>query len=151
MRSYPAHEDLGLNPEADRTEDLRRSGISDAAGAGTPTASEPTNQLEAEKGKFMTTISECRHCTMPTAGAAVCPFCATYTPPESPAQRLDVAVNRVDLLRHDINSVLQELPADVPLFAVADIVTALGHLRQAAVLIDRANDVLEAAAAEVKR
>lgn len=23
MRSYPEHEDLGLNPEADRTEDLR--------------------------------------------------------------------------------------------------------------------------------
>lgn len=23
MRAYPEHEDLGLNPEADRTEDLR--------------------------------------------------------------------------------------------------------------------------------
>ena len=23
MRTYPAHEDLGLDPEADRTEDLR--------------------------------------------------------------------------------------------------------------------------------
>ena len=24
MRTYPAHEDLGLNPEADRTEDMRK-------------------------------------------------------------------------------------------------------------------------------
>ena len=38
MRDYPAHEDLGLDPEADRTEDLR-PGKSDTAGAATPTAS----------------------------------------------------------------------------------------------------------------
>lgn len=41
MRVYPAHEDLGLDPEADRTEDLRPGNENDA-GAGTPTPSEPT-------------------------------------------------------------------------------------------------------------
>ncbi|MDA4103514.1 hypothetical protein MMON44395_18270 [Mycolicibacterium monacense DSM 44395] len=73
----------------------------------------------------------------------MCAFCATYVPPESPSQRLDVAANRVDLLRHDINDVLRDLPETAPLFAVADVVTALGHLRRAAVALDRANDVLE--------
>ena len=41
MRQYPHPEDLGLNPEADRTEDLR-SGKDDDPGAGTPRPSEPT-------------------------------------------------------------------------------------------------------------
>lgn len=100
----------------------------------------------------MTTITgACKHCTVPTAGSDVCAFCATYTPPESPAQRIDVAVNRVDLLRHDINDVLRDLPDTAPLFAVADVVTALGHLRRAAVALDRANDALEADAGAVKR
>lgn len=94
---------------------------------------------------------QCRHCTVPTDGADVCDFCATYTPPQTPAQRIDVAVNRVDLLRHDVNEVLRKLPINAPLMAVVDIVTALGHLRQAAVLLDKANDQLEADAAEVTR
>lgn len=99
----------------------------------------------------MMTQAQCKHCTVPTAGQAVCPFCATYTPPETAAQRLDVATNRIDLLRHDLNEELQGLPTGVPLFAVVDIVAALGHLRQAAVLLDQANDALEADAAEVRR
>lgn len=41
MREYPQHEDLGLNPEADRTEDLR-PGKSDVPRAATPGTSEPT-------------------------------------------------------------------------------------------------------------
>lgn len=99
----------------------------------------------------MTTITPtCRHCTVPTTDTDVCAFCATYVPPESPAQRLDVAVNRVDMIRADLNGVVQDLPTDAPLFAVADVVTALGHLRQAAVLLDRANDVLEADAQAVR-
>ena len=84
----------------------------------------------------------------------VCHACTaddTPPPPASAAHRLDAAVNLVDILRHDINGVLQELPTDSPLFAVADVVAGLGHLRQAAVLLDRANDVLEADAAEVNR
>lgn len=98
----------------------------------------------------MTTVTECKHCTVPTSGSDTCSFCATYVPPETPAQRLDVAANRVDILRQDINSVVHDLPTDAPLFAVADVVTALGHLRQAAVLLDRANDVLEADAKAVR-
>lgn len=47
MRDYPHPEDLGLNPEDDRTEDLR-PGNSDAARAATPTASEPSTHLRTE-------------------------------------------------------------------------------------------------------
>lgn len=47
MRDWPTYEDLGLDPEADRTEDLR-PGNSDAARAATPTASELTPH---QKGK----------------------------------------------------------------------------------------------------
>lgn len=66
--------------------------------------------------------------------------------PES-ALKLDESVNVVDLVRHDLNVVFRELPANAPLFAVSDLVGALCHLRQAAVLIDRAADLLEAAEA----
>lgn len=62
-----------------------------------------------------------------------------------PARKLDDNVNVVDIVRHDLNEVFRALPSDAPLFAVADLVTALCHLRQAAVAIDRAADLLEAA------
>lgn len=42
MRLYPQHEDLGLDAEADRTEDLR-PGKDDDPGAGTPRPSEPNH------------------------------------------------------------------------------------------------------------
>lgn len=88
--------------------------------------------------------AQCRHCTVPTAaGQDACSFCQSYTPPETVAQRIDVAVNKVDLLHHDLNEILRELPESAPLFAVADIVVALGHLRRAAVALDRATDALE--------
>lgn len=69
------------------------------------------------------------------------------------ALQLDGAVNLVDLARADANNALRMMPADVPLFAVVDVVAALGHLRQAAVLIDRAADQLDATAqdGEVRR
>lgn len=51
MRTYPEHEDLGLNPQADRTPDLR-------PGRG-----------------------ECKHCTVPTEGGDLCAFCKRYVPP----------------------------------------------------------------------
>lgn len=41
MRDYPQHEDLGLHPAADRTEDLRPEKIDDPRAA-TPRPSEPT-------------------------------------------------------------------------------------------------------------
>jgi DNA replication initiation complex subunit (GINS family) len=88
---------------------------------------------------------------VPVEVGDTCAFCQSYVPPETPAQRLDVAVNRVDLVRHDVNVVLQVLPTDAPLFAVADIVAALGHLRNASVLLDKAADALEADAEAVIR
>ena len=93
--------------------------------------------------------AECTRCTVPTSdGQNVCPFCATYTPPATPAQQLDVAVNRIDLLRADGNEILRRLPADAPLFATVDLVRALGHLRMASILFDGVSDALEAAAVE---
>ncbi|SLL01226.1 Uncharacterised protein [Mycobacteroides abscessus subsp. abscessus] len=99
----------------------------------------------------MTTVSQCQHCTVPTEGTVICSFCQTYSPPETPAQHLDVVVNKVDLLRHDINEILRELPDTVPLMTAVDIVTALGHLRKAAVALDRATDALQADAPAVTR
>lgn len=60
------------------------------------------------------------------------------------ALALDSAVNLTDLARTDLNAVLRTLPDDVPLFAVVDLVAALGHLRLAAIMIDRAADALNA-------
>lgn len=100
--------------------------------------------------KAQTPVSRppCRHCTVPVDdGGDICAFCLAYVPPEIPAQQLDVLVNRLDILRADGNEILRELPVDAPLFAVSDLVAALGHLRRASVLIDRAADQLEAAEA----
>ncbi|MDN4521419.1 hypothetical protein QYF68_26875 [Mycolicibacterium austroafricanum] len=87
---------------------------------------------------------------MPVEDGDTCAFCMAYTPPETPAQQLDVAVNRVDLVRTDVNAALRTLPVDAPLFAVTDVVIALNHLRQAAVALDRASDALEADAKAVR-
>lgn len=89
-------------------------------------------------------ITQCRHCTVPVAIGDVCSFCDSYTPPETIAQQLDVIVNKIDLVRADGNTVLQSLPREVGLFTVVDLVGALGYLRQAAVLIDRVSDALDA-------
>lgn len=95
----------------------------------------------------MTIQTACTSCTVPVDSGDTCNFCSNYTPPQTVPQKIDVAVNKVDLLRHDINSVLQEIPPNAPLMAVVDVVTALGHLKRAAVALDRANDLLEADAA----
>ena len=147
MRTYPHFEDLGIVDD-DHTENMRKApAVTEALRIDQPCSH---HNHQGDLHTMMTQITACKHCTAPTTGADTCTFCATYVPPESPAQRLDVAANRVDLLRHDINAVVQDLPTDAPLFAVADVVTALGHLRQAAVLLDRANDVLEADAKAVR-
>ncbi|WP_260760095.1 hypothetical protein [Mycobacterium sp. SMC-4] len=54
---------------------------------------------------------------------------------------------RIDSIRADINAVIRDLPDDVPMFALVDIVNALWNLRNASVLLDKANDTLEAAEA----
>lgn len=99
----------------------------------------------------MSTITQCIHCTVPVETGDTCQFCATYTPPESPAQQLDVAVNRLDILRADLNKVLDSLPSDAPLFACADLTTGICHLKRASEKINRAAEVLEADAQAVKR
>ncbi|OHT93188.1 hypothetical protein [Mycobacterium syngnathidarum] len=81
---------------------------------------------------------------MPTAGGGLCAFCDAYTPPETVPQQLDVAVNRIDLLRADLNKILDSLPSDAPLFGCADLTTGICHLKRASVAIDRAADTLEA-------
>lgn len=45
MRVYPAFEDLGIDPDADRTEDLR-PGKSESPRAATPRDSEPITHQE---------------------------------------------------------------------------------------------------------
>lgn len=106
----------------------------------------------------MTTIptpTACRHCTVPTdSGTDVCSFCKTYVPPEQPRtapQALDDAINRIDDLRHGLNGVIRELPEDVPMFALVDVVNALWNLRNASVLLDKAVDTLESDAEAVQR
>ncbi|WP_090359564.1 hypothetical protein [Mycolicibacterium fluoranthenivorans] len=89
---------------------------------------------------------------MPTsAGQGVCAFCATYVPPTTVGQQLDVLVNRIDIIRADGNDILQGLPNDAPLFAVTDLVIALNHIKRAAVSLDKASDALEADAQAVRR
>lgn len=67
----------------------------------------------------------------------------TVKSPTDFALRLDTAVNLVDLARNDGNKILRELPRTAPLFSIVDLVTALGHLRQAAILLDGVADTLE--------
>ena len=99
----------------------------------------------------MTIQTLCKHCTVPVDSGDTCAFCATYTPAATTSQRLDVLVNKIDLVRHDLNEELRGLPTAAPLMAVVDLVTALGHLRQAAVALDKCTDAIEADAAEVTR
>lgn len=88
--------------------------------------------------------TECKKCTVPAESGDTCNFCRSYVPPANDVALVcDQSVNMVDVVRHDLNDLLQTLPRTAPLFSCLDIVTALGHLRQAAVLIDRAADALE--------
>ena len=83
------------------------------------------------KPQTPTSRPQCRHCTVPVDGGGdTCEFCSVYVPPATVAQKIDVLVNRVDIVRSDGNEILRALPAGAPLFAVADLVSALCHLRQ---------------------
>ncbi|MFA7509460.1 MAG: hypothetical protein WCZ29_03150 [Mycolicibacterium vanbaalenii] len=92
---------------------------------------------------------------MPTTdGAELCRFCRTYVPPTrspEPVDHLDAAVARIDSIRADINAVIRALPDDVPMFALVDIVNALWNLRNASVLLDKANAALEVDAQVMQR
>lgn len=74
-------------------------------------------------------VTECKHCTVPEP---------TIT------QRLDASVNMIDLARGDINAVIRDLPEDTSMWVIVDITNALGSLRNAAVMLDKANDAIEA-------
>jgi hypothetical protein len=96
--------------------------------------------------------TQCRHCTVPVDSGDTCTFCMSYAPPQpepTAPQRLDDAVNRIDRIRADVNAVIRGLPDASPMFAIVDVVNALGNLRNAAVLIDKATDTLEADAQAV--
>lgn len=64
---------------------------------------------------------------------------------------LDDAVNRIDMVRADINAVVRDLPDDTAMFAIVDIVNALWNLRNASVLLDKASDILEAPVVDTSR
>lgn len=70
---------------------------------------------------------------------------------QSTAQRLDDAVNRIDLVRADINAVIRDMPEDSPMWVIVDIVNALWNLRNASVVLDKATDALESDAEAVAR
>lgn len=95
----------------------------------------------------------CKHCTAPVDTGDTCTFCAQYAPliTLTVPQRLDVLAHRIDLVHRALNGELRGLPSDAPLFAVTDLVVALGHLRAAAVALDKATDALEADAAAVTK
>ena len=74
------------------------------------------------------------------------PTTHTGRPVSESALRLDSSVNMIDLARNDVNKVLQALPATTGLFQCVDLVTAVNYLKQAAILIDRVADQVEAEA-----
>lgn len=91
---------------------------------------------------------QCVHCTAPLDDGDTCGFCSTYTPPETPAQRLDVLANRATLLYNDVGLAVPALPDSASMAAVLDLVVACRHLRDASIAIGRAIENLEAADAE---
>lgn len=67
-------------------------------------------------------------------------------PPTFPANEsallLDGAINVIEVARNDSVLALEALPENAPLFAAVDLVTGLGHLRQAAFLLGGVIDTL---------
>ena len=82
--------------------------------------------------------------TVPTTTPSVVPVVST-------ALVLDQAVNMIDLVRNDLNKVFPAVAETAPLFAVVDVLAALGHLRHAVVAIDKAADAIEADTQAVAR
>jgi hypothetical protein len=70
---------------------------------------------------------------------------ATLTDRHESTSALDRIVTLVDQSRHELQGVLAVLPDSAALFACIDLVTALDHLRLAAVAIDKAADQLDTA------
>lgn len=98
------------------------------------------NAHHYEGVSVMTSISECRHCTVPTTEGDVCAFCSSYTAPVDDA--LADAVSHTAAAIAAALDALEQLPADAPLFGAVDIVSALAHLRKAASRLDRVGRAL---------
>ena len=116
MRDYPHPEDLGLDPQADRTPDLR-PGKDDDPGAGTPRPSEHP----FERGSSMTTVNDCRHCTVPTEGDA-CNFCKSYTPPAQTSPHT--------IVRLDSSTAWRDLAGELTDHQRAQIESTEAHYRE---------------------
>ena len=89
---------------------------------------------------------DCIHCTVPTANPdGICIFCADYTPPaegDPAVGELADAYSTAVTVADRLGELASQLPADVPLWGVVDVVTAAAHLRAAARLIDRAAEAV---------
>jgi len=109
-------------------------------GAGTPTEGRDLNAHHYEGVSVMSSISECRHCTVPTTEGDVCAFCSSYTAPVDDA--LADAVSHTAAAIAAAAETLEHLPADAPLFGAVDVVNALAHLRKAASRLDRVGRAL---------
>ncbi len=98
------------------------------------------NAHHYEGVSVMSSISECRHCTVPTTEGDVCAFCSSYTAPVDDA--LADAVSHTAAAIAAAAETLEHLPADAPLFGAVDVVNALAHLRKAASRLDRVGRAL---------
>lgn len=59
-------------------------------------------------------------------------------------------VTGIDQSRCDLDTAAKAMPDDAPLFAVVDLVVAIGHLRQAARRVERAGRAVQLAKAGVR-
>ncbi|MEX3644329.1 hypothetical protein [Mycolicibacterium porcinum] len=75
--------------------------------------------------------------TLPAAGTVPVPQLSDI------ALMLDTTVNMADLARGDLSRLMPQLPERTSLWVHVDLVRAIGHLRQAAVLLDKATDQLD--------
>lgn len=112
----------------------------------------------------MTQTPQCRHCTVPLNDPirtsqhetdGVCGFCAQYVPPvvapSTAADQLGDAIAKIDGIRAGINAVIRDLPDETGMFIIVDVVSALWNLRNASVMLDKANEALESDAESVQR
>ena len=88
----------------------------------------------------------CIHCTIPVDGGELCQWCRAYSPlgdrqPDAVADLADAA-KYATYGSENIDDVIRELPSDVPLFAVVDLVRARRHLLLAAHLITGAAEAV---------
>ena len=93
---------------------------------------------------------QCTSCTVPTDRPdGLCSFCADPPPPLDAAEAalypahpiadaLIRCANYAELARLDVDKLIADLPADVPLWATVDLVAARAHLTAAVKKLDTA-------------